>query len=438
MRKLFCFAMCAANLVTPCASFSQTPPPNDNFTNSITLTGNDVTFSGSLAGATIEGSQESLTFSSQGEGAPTGSIWWNWTATADTTLTLQILNTSPGDMIPQNYNTYGIAVYLGTNSSLPNGFALPALGYLGLGVAPMPLSFSMPVVAGSNYQMQLVGKNPPGTATVRLVATNTPIIVRQPRSQTVSTNDCATFYVVYAGLNQASNTFQWQFNGNNLSGETAPILSLTNIDGSQAGAYTVIVGNTAGFTVSDPAILKVSQLNYPVTLAPLGIASNAFVFSVTGELGRSYTLQSSTNLVNWAVEANFPMNPYYEPDDTTWVFHEINSPVQVGVPVTNLTAGKFFRVAPYSISQPDASVCINNLRQIRIAKLLWRLGQNEYSVAIPALADLLPYFPHQIAPYCPDDSSFNYDTSYAANDGNTAPVCLILPFSHVLVDPVEP
>jgi hypothetical protein len=301
----------------------------------------------------------------------------------------------------------------------------------------MSHSLAVLLLSVSNYQIQLIG-NSTGTATVHLVATNTPVIIRQPRSQTVSSNDCVTFYVVYAGQNQASNTFQWQLNGNDLPGETTPILSLTNIDGSQAGAYTVIVGNTAGFTVSDPAILKVSQSNYPVRLAPLGIVSNLFVFSVTGELGRSYTLQSSANLVNWAVEPNFPLNPYVGPINTTWVFHETNSPVLVMVPVTNVTAGKFFRVAPYSIGQLDARVCINNLRLIRIAKLLWRRDQNKHPVAIPALADLLPYFPHQTAPYCPDDPSFNYITSYVAQDGNTGPVCLVLPILHDLEDPLEP
>ncbi|HEX4644434.1 MAG TPA: hypothetical protein VH598_02385, partial [Verrucomicrobiae bacterium] len=51
------FIGCVCLLVSR-AGLAQTPPPNDNFTNRITLTGDLVDFSGTLAGATLEGANE--------------------------------------------------------------------------------------------------------------------------------------------------------------------------------------------------------------------------------------------------------------------------------------------------------------------------------------------------------------------------------------------
>jgi len=442
MRSKSYFALFATLLLMPFASFSQTPPPNDNFTNSITLTGSDVTFSGSLAGATIENSQDSATFNSnEGESGAKGSVWWNWTAPATTTLTLQLSDYN--NTVALNLGgQVGIAVYLQTNANSSTGFALPALGYTYLLNPKSPRSLSVPVTAGSSYAIQLVGGSP-GGATFRLVAQDNPVIVQQPRSEVVSSNECATLYVAYASLNQPSCTFQWQFNGASIAGETAPMLSLTNIDGSMAGAYTVIVSNATGFTVSDPATLTVSQTNFPVTLAPVGVGSNAYVFArtggpaflfaVTGEVGRNYVLQSSTNLVNWVAESDFPIDWAGYP---TRVFFETNSPYLVAVPFASVRSGKYFRVAPYSVVQPHAAICINNLRQIHIAKLLWWRDYNRGVTATPADADIQVYFPHQTLPYCPDDLYTSYDTSYVTADLADEPLCKWISNVHIFEDPL--
>ena len=210
-------------------------PPNDDFSNRTVLTGTDVTFGGTLAGATIEDVQETVayqTFMGSGSGA-TQSVWWTWTAPATGAMTLQIVGSSQDQS--QTWPSDFLYVYSPTNGSTkPDGLALILFGQEAIFFRLAPQTLSVPVIAGSNYDIQLIGGSS-ASYTFRLVATNTPVIVQQPRSQTVSSNASALFYVVSAGTNQPQFTFQWRFNGTNLDGETAPMLALTNIDSRGPG-----------------------------------------------------------------------------------------------------------------------------------------------------------------------------------------------------------
>jgi hypothetical protein len=52
--------------------------------------------------------------------------------------------------------------------------------------------------------------------------------------------------------------------GSNLSGQTSSTLSLTNVQSSEAGSYTVVVTNSAGSVTSSAASLTVD----PAPVAP--------------------------------------------------------------------------------------------------------------------------------------------------------------------------
>jgi hypothetical protein len=352
-------------------------------------------------------------------------------------LTLQILNPSGNNVL---------AVYNAANGTPLSGLGAP-IGFMPTFYQIAPLTLSVPVGAGSNYQLQLIG-NSSATFTIRLIATNTPAIITQPRSQTVYSNAAVLFYVVYAGTNQTFFSFQWCLNGTNIPGATAAMLPLTNIDSTMAGAYTVAVSNSVGATISQPAILTVSQSNFPVSLSATGVASNAFSFSVAGEPGRSYRLQCSTNFINWSSAVDFPEGPF-SPTDLTSVFWETND--SEVLTVTNSQPTEFFRVAPYIINDPDAQICINNLEQIRVAKLLWQRNfanttNNGYISGnnvptyppvffLPADTDIAPYFPNGVLPHCPEDSTGNFRNSYASRNLELIPTCLINPTNHILEDP---
>jgi hypothetical protein len=87
------------------------------------------------------------------------------------------------------------------------------------------------------------------------VLPSAPSITQQPSTRTVSQGGSAIFTV--AAIGSAPLSYQWRFEGADLSGATQPTLSLAEITLSQAGYYTCVVRNTAGQAVSTPARLVV-------------------------------------------------------------------------------------------------------------------------------------------------------------------------------------
>ena len=411
------FIGCICLLVSH-AGLAQTPPPNDNFTNRITLTGDLIDFSGTLAGATLESTNEangSFVITNQGYAPITESVWWTWTASESTFVTLEILN-SPSQV---NYPALDyLAVYNTTNVfSSPSSVAAMPLDYV---ITNQTMTF--PVTAGTDYQIQLLGSSS-SNYSFRLIATNTPVILRQPTSMAVSTNDSVLFTVIAAGPGPL--TYQWRFNGNNLNGETWAMLALTNVDGSRAGPYSVSIGNSVTSILSATATLSVNGSNPPPSLAVTGFGSGLFHFTLAGEIGRNYALESSTNLVNWSVEIPVPGNDY----DFIGQIFPTNSLTMVAV--SNNTAKRFIRAS----ASPSEQICINNLREIDFAKRAWRRETKAPITATPVLSDLMPYFPHSIVPLCPNDTARSFATSYTMGDLQVAPVCIVIPVYHILNGP---
>ena len=89
-----------------------------------------------------------------------------------------------------------------------------------------------------------------------------PSITLEPQSQTVNAGTSVTFTVAATG--SPAPAYQWQIGGASLSGATNAALTLTNVQSTVAGGYTVIVTNTAGSVASDAATLTV---NPPATLS---------------------------------------------------------------------------------------------------------------------------------------------------------------------------
>jgi hypothetical protein len=81
-------------------------------------------------------------------------------------------------------------------------------------------------------------------------------ITAQPQSLTVNAKSGALFRV--AAIGQPPLSYQWLFNGAPIAGATAPLLSITNVDTSKAGAYTCVVSSAVGTSTSDPATLTLS------------------------------------------------------------------------------------------------------------------------------------------------------------------------------------
>jgi len=109
-----------------------------------------------------------------------------------------------------------------------------------------------------------------------------PAITVQPTNQTVLQSSNAAFSITATGT--APLNYQWWFNGTNLlAGATTNLLTLTNVQTTNAGNYSVVITNLAGGVTSAVASLTV-LVPVSITAQPTNLAvkqgSNA-VFSVT-------------------------------------------------------------------------------------------------------------------------------------------------------------
>ena len=91
----------------------------------------------------------------------------------------------------------------------------------------------------------------PAVVTVRVTLS----IVEQPASQAVAEGDRAEFAVSAVGTGTLN--YQWQFNGQDLSGATNASHAIDNVQENQAGNYRVVVADTDGSLMSAEAILTV-------------------------------------------------------------------------------------------------------------------------------------------------------------------------------------
>ena len=321
--------------------------------NRIALTGTDISFNGTLAEAT----RESTPFEIAPPGLtvqPTQTVWWEWTAPESTTVIVQILNSSK-----ETHRKDGLQVYTLENIYTGQFIAGVTLD----SVWPVEF-FSFQADAGTNYQIQLSGTDS-ASFSFRLIATNSPYIVNQPQSQTVSINDSVMFGVVAAGSKPFG--YQWQHNGTNLTGETAPILGMDHVTTNQAGAYRVVVTNSFGTNISETAQLFVTPTDTAPSLAVTQPQNSIeFRFSLLGEIGRRYRIESSTNLTDWSPESSFPSIFNYYHGDLKSVVADWTGADSFAFGKTK--AQSFIRTSPFHAINEE---CNNNLKQLRFAHLLY-------------------------------------------------------------------
>ena len=406
------------------SAFCQTPPPNDNFANRITLTGNNVTFTGTLSNATVEAGEPTAA-PSQPNFPATHSVWWTWTATESTPVTLVALSYSEDTWCHECGGDYScaLAVYPGTNIF---GGSASNSGTMWLNSVLDKLALTFQAVAGTTYQIQFFGILPTLTATFQLVATNAPVILAPPTDQTVFPNGSAFFAVLASSITPA--LYQWRHNDVDLPGQTLPMLALNYVTSNDAGAYSVVVSNSTGVAVSMPAMLAINPNPVQPLLTAFGrTGSNFFAFSLASESGRYYQIESSTNLSTWQAEYSFPAtlagNEGWDAVYTT------NAVISLSVPQTSNP--RFYRASLYS---PPNEVCNNNMKLIRFAKILWARDQPlRTRIMSPIDSDLQPYLPYLSTVVCPLDVDSELP-SYSFGDLLTYPACYYS-WTHYLQEP---
>ena len=122
-----------------------------------------------------------------------------------------------------------------------------------------------------------------------------PVVITPPQSRLVGIEHMVTFSADLGGSPPLQ--YQWLCNGTDLPGETHAALVLSNVQTNQAGAYTLVVWNSAGaVTSSPPAVLTVAT----VWIDLVSLSANRLAqLRLYGETGTAYEIQVSTNLVTW-------------------------------------------------------------------------------------------------------------------------------------------
>ncbi|MFM2081873.1 MAG: hypothetical protein RL380_564, partial [Verrucomicrobiota bacterium] len=141
------------------------------------------------------------------------------------------------------------------------------------------------------------------------VAGFAPVITNQPTPLAVTFTSNATFTVVAGGSSPLA--YQWKLNATtNLVGATNATLTLTNVQATNAGNYSVVLTNSYGSVTSSAVALTV---NFPPTITnqPSSVTTNAgsnatFTVGASGSTTLSYQwkFNSSTTLAN-ATNATF-------------------------------------------------------------------------------------------------------------------------------------
>ncbi len=159
----------------------------------------------------------------------------------------------------------------------------------------------------------------PGTLLDRIVLTSDPAFVPSdalprtgnalsvtgiPASQTRSTGASATFTVMAAATGPVS--YQWAKDGVAIAGATAPSLTLSPIELSNRGIYSVALScgtakasaGPASLVVTEAALAPVFQVNRLTIHPDLSVS-----FDVEGELEANVLVYASSDLVNWTLIA---------------------------------------------------------------------------------------------------------------------------------------
>ena len=131
-----------------------------------------------------------------------------------------------------------------------------------------------------------------------------PSITTQPVGSTNVAGDTVSFTVEAAG--SAPLTYQWRLNGTNVPGAVASTLTLTEVQVTKVGLYTVVISNPVGVVVSSAAVLAV--------LSP------PFIYA-----------QPSSRVVNAATPVAFSVLALGEaPFTYQWRFNGVNLPGATG------------------------------------------------------------------------------------------------------------
>lgn len=211
-----------------------------------------------------------------------------------------------------------------TISGLPPGLAVPnstASGSNRLLNNSTGTISGTPTTAG-NYVVNITawqfsnatGDSIPNTYTINVTGGGggvvAPSISTHPAAQSVTAGQAASFSVTASGTEPF--TYQWRKDGNNIGGATNSTYSIASTVTGDAGAYSVVVTNSAGSATSNNAALTVSAAATAPSISSHPSSQNVTAgqtasFSVTasGTAPLSYQWRKDGNNISGATASTF-------------------------------------------------------------------------------------------------------------------------------------
>jgi hypothetical protein len=265
-------------------------PSNDAFGSAQTISGS----AGSATNATHRGLKESGE-PNHGGNAGGSSVWYNWTAP----------NTGQAviDTIGSDFNTL-LGVY--TNTAVTNLSLVASNDNAGSALTSRVI---FDAVSNTTYRIALDGYNgASGTGIVNWRQSFMPVILSQPQSTNVvaNTNEHATFSVLAVGI-PSPLAYQWRFKhadsadpATNIVGATESSYTISYVQLTNAGGYSVVITNSSGSVTSSIASLIVHG-DSAARLTNAMVTASAFRIHIFGLTNRPYVVETTTNLntTNW-------------------------------------------------------------------------------------------------------------------------------------------
>jgi len=201
---------------------------------------------------------------------------------------------------PQHYAGETIVAAMGYRNQAGGGRAGPPVNLYGYTFNLIASDVAQSVTLPANGNLVIAAIT---LSNVTIATPEAPAIVTQPGDVTVTNGYPANFAVEATGSPPL--TYQWQWdgtdlpNGGGISGATTDDLALTAAAETNAGSYTVIVGNNYGSVTSMVASLTV--VIPPIVFQTAMVISNTVSFSWSAAPGLNYQTQYTTDLSssNW-------------------------------------------------------------------------------------------------------------------------------------------
>ena len=372
------------------------PPVNDSFWDATPIIGSNVTFTVDLNEAT------SPQYPEPAMGIYATDVWWSFTAT--NACSIMLLPKAPNGLRIGQWDYWDHYAQLAVYTF--EGDQLVTVRRTWVDNFPNRNLTFEPAV-GRKYFIQLSDETSGSRIYwLNVEVLNGPKFLVQPLSQTALQGESVLFAAWPIGAERLQ--FQWQFNTEDIPGETTRMLAIHNVGSSNAGLYRLIATDRLGTNFSESAHLffktNLPQPNVRIELR----STNRLEVTVIGDVGRRYLLEVSTNCVDWKIDyARF--DPFRASQLCPRIIFTTNGTATC-VDMMD-SRPKYYRVSAFS---PENEVCSLNSRQLTWAKAWWA-NENFKGVGdTPNLSELCFYFRGLSEPKCPSFSEWGWSYKVGA------------------------